>query len=257
MSDGDEDVRSGGSDIRAVDRAAQILALFGPHTPELTAAEAADRLDLNRTTAYRYCTSLVAAGLLERGQTQGSFVPGALLLQLGTFALGRQTVLELAPAHMRELCAVTRLTTVLSLWGSAGPIVSRVEEDSTRTVLVTVRVGTQLTLTSAQAKIFLAHTPDQLRVDRLVGGVPDDRRADLVAEIRGLAGTDRVAMSPDGFGVHAIAAPVFAEHGICAAIALIATDDLLPLDDSSTAATHLRETARALSKAMGAPPRPT
>lgn len=256
MSDRDDDARSGGTEIQAVDRAAQILRLFGPETPELTAGEAAERLEMNRTTTYRYCTSLVSAGLLARGTTPGTFVPGALLLQLGAFAVGRRKVVDLAPPHMRELCSVTGLTTVLSLWGSTGPIVSRVEEDATRTVLVTVRVGTQLALLSAQARVFLAHMTDQLRVDRLLGSLSDERRTGLATEIRELTGTDRIAVSSDGFGVNAMAAPVFDESGICASVALIATGQLLPLDPESSTAGHLRDTARALSKAMGGDPRP-
>lgn len=47
----------------------------------------AERLDLNRTAAYRDCTSLVATGLLERS-TEGGYAPGGLLLQLGAFAIG-------------------------------------------------------------------------------------------------------------------------------------------------------------------------
>jgi DNA-binding IclR family transcriptional regulator len=251
MSDRPDDTRSGGTEIQAVDRAAQILRLFGPETPELTAADAAERLDLNRTTTYRYCTSLVSAGLLERGVAPGTFVPGALLLQLGAFAIGRRKVIDLAPGHMRELCTTTGLTTVLSLWGSTGPIVSRVEEDSTRAVVVTVRVGTQLSLVTAQAKVFLAHMVDQLRVDRLLGSVPEGSRPELVREVRELAGTDRVALGADGLGVHAMAAPVFDEYSICASLAMIATDDMLPLDPDSRVAVNLRDTARALSKAMG------
>lgn len=251
MPDKDDDARSGGTEIQAVDRAAQILRLFGPETPELTAGDAAERLEMNRTTAYRYCTSLVSAGLLERGTTQGTFVPGALLLQLGAFAVGRRKVVDLAPSYMHELCSMTGLTTVLSLWGSTGPIVSRVEEDATRTVLVTVRVGTQLALLTAQARVFLAHMTDQLRVDRLLGGLSDEGRAGLVREIRELAGTDRVAVSSDGFGVNAMAAPVFDESGICASLALIATGQLLPLEADSSTAIHLRDMARALTKAMG------
>ncbi|TCK25838.1 IclR family transcriptional regulator [Pseudonocardia endophytica] len=256
MPDKDDDMRSGGTEIQAVDRAAQILRLFGPETPELTAGEAAERLDMNRTTTYRYCTSLVSAGLLERGSRTGTFVPGALLLQLGAFAVGRRKVVDLAPPYMRELCTSTGLTTVLSLWGSTGPIVSRVEEDATRTVLVTVRVGTQLALLSAQARVFLAHMTDQLRVDRLLGSISDERRPGLAREVHDLTGTDRVAVSSDGFGVNAMAAPVFDESGICASIALISTGQLLPLDPDSGNAELLRDTARALTKAMGGDLRP-
>ena len=102
-----------------------------------------------------------------------------------------------------------------------------------------------------RAKVFLAHMADQLQVDRWVGGVPDELRSALRRELDELAATDSVAMSPDGFGVHAMAAPVFDEYGVCASLALVATDDLLPLDPGSATADRLRNSARALSKAMG------
>ncbi|GAA0932707.1 IclR family transcriptional regulator [Pseudonocardia zijingensis] len=254
MDQGRDDARLGGADIQAVSRAAQILRLFGPHRPKLTATEAADQLGLNRTTAYRYCASLVSEGLLEKGAEPGTFVPGGLLIQLGAFAIGRRRVVDLAPTYMRDLCTATGLTTVLSLWGSTGPIVSRVEEEMTRSTVVTVRVGTQLPLVSAQAKVFLAHLGDQLRVQRLVGGLPDGVRAPLAGEVAALVGTDDVALGADGYGIHAMAAPVFDEYSVCASLALVATNDMLELDARSEAAGHLREAARALSRAMGGKP---
>lgn len=250
MPDND-DARSSGSEIQAVDRAAQILALFGPETPEITAGMAAEKLRLNRTTTYRYCVSLEAAGLLERGAAPGSYAPGVLLVQLGVFALGRRKVVDQAASYMRDLCTATGLTTVLSLWGPNGPIVSRVEEDATRAVVLTVRVGTPLAPISAQSKVFYAHVRDQARVERILEEVPAGRRAEVLADVRELVGTDAIAMSPDGFGAHAMAAPVFDESGICASLALIATKDMLPLDRESPPAQRLREAARALTVAMG------
>lgn len=238
-------------EIQAVDRAAQILRLFGPERPRLTAAEAAELLQLNRTTTYRYCVSLVAAGLLERGAETGTFVPGALLVQLGAFAIGRREVVDLASTHMRRLSAETGLTSVLSLWGSMGPIVSRVEEESSRSVVVTVRVGVQLSLASAQGKIFLAHQSDQDRAQRLLAVLPDELRAEVGREIRDLAGTGGIAVGADGLGVHAIAAPVFDEYSVCASLAMIGTNDMLPFDLDTSAAARLREAAAALSHEMG------
>ena len=51
-------------DIQSVSRVGQILSLFGPRTVELTAADIAERVGLNRTTAYRYAMSMVTAGIL-------------------------------------------------------------------------------------------------------------------------------------------------------------------------------------------------
>lgn len=249
-----EGTRAGAAEIQAVDRAAQILSIFGPDRPKITAVEAAELLDLNRTTTYRYCTSLVSVGLLERGPEAGTFVPGALLMQLGAFAIGRRRVIDLAPTFMRDLRATTGLTVVLSLWGAMGPIVSHVEEEVNRSIVVTVRVGTQLPLQAAQSKVFLAHLGDQLRVDRLIATLPDRQREHLRDEIDGLSGAGGLAVGDDSYGIHAMAAPVFDEYSICASLALIGTNDMLPLDVTSHVARSLRESAQALSEAMGAAP---
>lgn len=243
------------AEIQAVSRAAQILALFAPDTPEITPAFAAARLGLNRTTAHRYCTSLAAAGLLERGHDPGTWAPGGLLLQLGAYALGRRRVLDLAPPHMRALAAGSHMTTVLSLWGSGGPVVFRVEEDITRTVLVTVRVGTHLPLDSAQAAVFLAFHGDQLMISRLLSGLPRDERERITAEVEQVreAGS-AVAVTTDG--VVAIGAPVFDEYGVCATLALIGTDNTLSTHTDAPEKAMILSTARALTKEMGGQFRP-
>jgi len=171
-----------GTEIRAVSRVAQILALLSPRQPQLTAAGVAVKLSMNRTTAYRYCMSLAAAGLLERSET-GEFAPGGILLQLGAFALGRRDILSVAPRHMRALCAETATTAVLSLWGTTGPVVSAVADDTARDVLVTVRVGTHLAMDTAQAKIFYAYHPDQLYIERLLANLPINTRQELISSV--------------------------------------------------------------------------
>ncbi|MBM0237414.1 IclR family transcriptional regulator [Micromonospora sp. ATA32] len=237
-------------EIQAVSRAAQILRLFGLGSSDLTAAEVAERLGLNRTTAYRYCTSLVAAGLLERGHRAGSFIPGGLLLQLGVFALGRRRVVDLAPAHLRRLCAATHHTAVMSLWGGTGAVVSRVEEEPAPVVVVTVRVGTQLALGAAQSKVFLAWHPDQLMVSRYLANYPVGERTafeDDVAAVRarGFATYTEVP------GILAIAAPVFDEYGVCAALALVGTEVSLSARDDSSHLAALLTTARELTEELG------
>lgn len=238
------------AEIQAVSRAAQILALYGPETPVLTAAEAAERLGLNRTTAYRYCTSLVTAGLLERGMEAGTFIPGGLLLQLGAYSLGRRRVMDLAPPHLRALSANARMTAVLSLWGASGPVVSRVEEETGPIVLVTVRVGSHLPLDTAQAKVFAAFHSDDFAVSRLMASMPHDLRARLDADVAGVraAGYCAAASTP---GIVAVAAPVFDEYGLCASLAVVSTDNALSTSADAPELAMVIATARALTKEMG------
>lgn len=238
------------ADIQAVSRVSQILALFDPSTPELSAGEVADRLGLNRTTAYRYCTSLVSAGLLERSAEQGRYIPGRLLLQLGAFAIGRRRVVNLAPGYLQALSRNTQMTGVLCLWGTTGPIVTRVEEDTSTVVVVSVRVGSHLPLAAAQSKVFVAFHNDQLAMERLLATLPQADRERLRLEIDRARRTAHCSASSTP-GVVAVAAPVFDEYGICATIAVVGTDNDLSMSDDAPELRVVMETARALTKEMG------
>ncbi len=238
------------AEIQAVSRAAQLLALYGPDTPVLTAGEAAERLGLNRTTAYRYCTSLVSAGLLERGVEAGTFIPGGLLLQLGAYSLGRRRVMDLAPVHLRALSTNARMTAVLSLWGSTGPVVSRVEEQAGPIVLVTVRLGSHLPFDAAQSKVFAAFHSDDFAITRLMANLPHDLRARLETEVAQVRSVGYCSTSSTP-GVVAIAAPVFDEYGLCATLAVVSTDNALSTTADAPELAMVIAAARELTKEMG------
>jgi DNA-binding IclR family transcriptional regulator len=238
-----------GSDIQAVQRVGQICALFGPRTTELTAADVAERLGLNRTTAYRYCASLVTAGILERGPRRGTFILGGLMVQLGIHALGRRRVVEIAPPYLAELTAAVRMTSVLGVWGARGPVVALVNEDLSRTLLVTVHAGSQLDLNSSQLRVFLA-CKDEQAFERITEGISDARRAELEAGVF-MARRNGYSITSHPDGLFAAAAPVYDEYGICATIAVLGADQMADLSPGSPALTRLLSTAATLSDELG------
>lgn len=246
----DKNERETGKSIQAVERAAEILKLFSASVSAVSAVDVAEQLGLNRTTAYRYCVSLELAGFLERRTESGAFTPGRLLLQIGALALGRREIVQLAPAAMRELSQKTGLTVVLSLWGSVGPVIAHVEEDTHRSVVVTVRVGTQLPLTSAQAKIFLAFQADQLLTERLINNLPVNDKENLRNEL-GTIREKGIALLSERGAINAAAAPIFDGKGITAAIALVGpSDELQVYQAQSSALNHLAKTAKELTIAL-------
>jgi len=238
---------SGGTgDIQAVQRVGQLLALFTLDRPRLTVAEAASLVGLNRSTVSRYFGSLVLAGVLERSrEEQAAYEPGPLLLQLGAVAQGQRRVLDLAPRHMRRLSRETGLTVVLSLWGSAGPVVSLVSEVGTGPILVTVRVGTTLGPDSAQGHLFLHFSKDREAVAKYWGSLDPVRRRRVEAEVAdaGKRGLSTVS-APVGMAV--LAAPVFDDHGIAATIAAVGGQP-----DDAEIATALRRAAFRITAEMG------
>jgi len=236
-------------DIQSVSRVGQILALYGPQTAELTAVDVAERLGLNRTTAYRYCTSLVTAGILERGQRRGAFVLGGLILQLGIQALGRRQVVEIARRYLRRLSAEVGTTVVLSLWGTSGPVVALVQEDAARTVVVTVRVGAELDATSAQMRVFLAYLPDPHLVDQVTAGLSAADRASLEAAIYAVRRNGYSTVTLPG-GLYGAAAPIFDEHGIAATIAVLGAGGMDSVAPGSPTLSRLVATAAEITEAF-------
>jgi DNA-binding IclR family transcriptional regulator len=225
---------SGGTgDIQAVQRVGQLLALFTVNQPRLTVAEAAALVGMNRSTVSRYFGSLVLAGVLERSrEEQAAYEPGPLLLQLGAVAQGQRRVLDLAPIHMRRLSRETGLTSVLSLWGSAGPVVSLVSELGTSPILVTVRVGTTLDMDSAQGQLFLQYSKDRETIARYWDGLDPVKRRRVEAELAGVAATG-LARAPAPMGrLSILAAPVFDDHDVAATIAVVGIEP----DDTEVAA---------------------
>lgn len=238
------------SDIQAVARVGQICALFGPDATELTAADVAARIGLNRTTAYRYCASLVTAGILERGPRRGTFILGGLMLQLGIHALGRRRVVDIAPPYLEQLSAAAHMTAVLSIWGARGPVVAVVREDTERTVFVTVKAGSQLDRTASQTHVFLALQKDQTGLDWMSANATPSERSDLVEAVYAARRSGHSVVSHAG-GVFGIAVPVFDEYGICATVALLGAGDLSNVEPGSSAFTQLIDTAAALSNELG------
>jgi len=238
------------SEIQAVARVGQICSLFGPHTAELSATDVAERLGLNRTTAYRYCASLVTAGILERGPRRGTFVLGGLMLQLGIHALSRRPVVELAPAYLSELSTALHMTAVLGLWGAQGPVVALVQEDISRTVVVTVRTGSQLDSTAAQTRVFLAYLSDQHAIERMTTTLSPAERTELEAAVYAARRTGYAIVGHSG-GVFGAAVPVFDENGICATVAVLGADQIANFSPGSPALQKLMDTAAALSDQLG------
>jgi DNA-binding IclR family transcriptional regulator len=240
-------VEASNSDIRAVARVAQICSLFGSHVQELTAADVADQTGLNRTTAYRYCASMVAAGLLERGSRRGTFALGALMLELGVRALGRQRVVEIAGPPLRALSESVRLTAVLSLRGMQGPVVALVEEDTSRTVVVTVHVGTRLDSAAAQTHVYLAHADDAAR-HQYMNALPLSEREPVEAAVADVR-RDGYSLVRHAGGSFAIAVPVYDESGMCATLGVLGAGELDALD---VVVARLQATATDLSRELGA-----
>jgi DNA-binding IclR family transcriptional regulator len=220
-------------DIQAVRRVASILRLFSESTRGLSVAEAAERTGLNRSTAHRYFSTMVAEQILERDRDEPStYVPGRLMLELGTIAQGRRRVLDVAAPHMRALSKATNLTVTLSLWSFFGPIVTLVAEPSTHLALLTVRVGTRLGRESAQTRLFLALSQEEGIAEQFLAPLAPRDRQEMEASFAEIRKTGICRVHLPNIDAVGIAAPVFDHHGLAATIALLGTVSSLPIGGS-------------------------
>ena len=142
------------------------------------------------------------------------------------------------------------MTAVLSLWGLTGPVITRVEEDTATIVVVSVRVGSHLTLEAAQSMVFAAYHSDQLSIERLIATLPPSSQAQLRERIDAVRAVGHCSASITP-GVVVVAAPVFDEYGICATVAVAGTDNALSMSDDEPALRQVIGTARELTRELG------
>jgi DNA-binding IclR family transcriptional regulator len=224
---------------QSVERAIRLLGFFTQEEPELTLMELTARLGTSKATTHRYALVLRRAGLLRHDAARGVYTLGPRIVELAATALAGLRIIKLAGPHMERLVSRANETTVLSIWDGESPVVMRVEDNTDRIVRIVVRTGTRLPVDSAQGKIHCAFNPE---IDH--SGIERDELVQIRA--------DRVAVNSRVVeGIRAIAAPVFQERELAAAMAIVGTSAAVPDDPRSPLARLLLEAAEVLSAELG------
>lgn len=234
--------RPRGTDIiQSVERVGLLLSLFTPDRPSLTLGELAEGLGLGKATTHRYAMSLRRTGLLR-------FEPATRTLSLGPRVLGLSSAAQagfyftrVAAPYMDRLCRELDETIVLSVWDGQGPVLIRAVDSTQRLVRISVRLGSRLSLASAQGSIFLAHGARPLSAD----GAPDKERLEEVKR----AGVAIVSHVVDG--IRTVACPVFDQDGMIAAMAVVGTTATIPRGVDSPLVQALKRTTAELSAELG------
>jgi DNA-binding IclR family transcriptional regulator len=162
--------------------------------------------------------ALRRAGLLRHDPAGGVYTLGPKAGELAASALAGLRIIKIAGPHMERLVWKANETVVLSIWDGEAPIVVRVEDNTDRIVRIVVRTETHLPIDSAQGKVNCAFNPE-------IG--ESGMGAAELAEIR----ANRVAVNSLVVdGIRAIAAPVFQDRQLAAAMALVGTTAAIPED---------------------------
>jgi DNA-binding IclR family transcriptional regulator len=82
--------------VRSVERAFSILKLFIHGEREISASEISEELGLHRSTTFRFLATLTSSGFLEHNTENGKYRLGVASLELGTVFLRHNSLREIA-----------------------------------------------------------------------------------------------------------------------------------------------------------------
>ncbi|NBN77535.1 helix-turn-helix domain-containing protein [Microvirga tunisiensis] len=142
----------------SVVKAFEILHLFSPERPVITAADLARDLDLNAVTAHRFLRTLEQVGAVvaeSRGHYRLSFV----FADLGDRVRDGQMIARLAQPHLNQLTD-TLGEGAMATGFNGVKVVCIARAVPRRALAVEVRVGSELEAwCTAHGKLWLAHLP--------------------------------------------------------------------------------------------------
>jgi DNA-binding IclR family transcriptional regulator len=237
--------------IQTVQRAALILGSFTVREPRLSLNEITARLGASKATAHRYTKALRAANLLRYDERTALYSLGPQVLTLAAAASAGMPIVSVAEPYMERLVKEIDQTIVLTMWNGEAPTVVRCADNTNGLVRISIRAGSRLALAdSAQGRIFCAYLPaDQLprELPRLLRKQPELR--DEIEAVRANGGLS--VNSPDVNGVRTVAAPVFDDDTVIAAMAIVGTMVTVSEDPDSPMARKLLDTTRELSRRLG------
>ena len=207
--------------VGAVQRAFAVVDALAGAESELGTNEIARRTGVNPSTVSRLLATLVAGGLVEHIPDSGRYRLGPRFLQLGNIVLARLDLRQIARPHLQSLVDSTGETATLSAPGDRDAVtIDFVQSPSS--VQGVARLGRpSIAHATATGKVLLTFgkarlPPGPLKVytNKTIA-----KRSELAAELEAV----RERGYAYNFGereddLHAIAAPVWGNHGELAAI---------------------------------------
>lgn len=222
----------------------------------------AEAADMPPSKAHRYLVSFMRMGLVERESVNGHYRLGPKAAELGAVALDALDPLALSVEAMMELREELGHTFVLTVWGTAAPVIIRVEE-ADRVMSINVRVGKSLPmLNTAAGQLFAAYLPrattqaalaaeieanKQQRDGRVVRSLVQAER--LLSEVRARGMSRNDSYLP---GISSLAAPVLNKHGnLVAAISAVGATGSFDMNWTGPIATALRKRSLEVGHRLG------
>lgn len=245
--------------VRAVERAIQILECFDDQHPERGISEIAQAVGLHKATAYRIVTTLVNYGYLEWIAEAQKYRLGLALTNLGFKVIRRMDLRHEALPYMKQLVEKWDETCDLSIFDQEKVFYIEVLRGD-HALTISAAVGQRLpAYCTASGKLFLAYLPEPELIKILDQPLtkytentitsPDQLRKQL-NDIR----NQGYAVDYEEYeqGVCALAAPIFNRMGsVIATIGSPSPTSRMTPERIAKIAESFKEAARAISQRMG------
>jgi IclR family transcriptional regulator, KDG regulon repressor len=247
--------------VRAVERALQIMGCFNDENPERGISDIAQVVGLHKATAHRIVTTLVNFGYLERADDGQKYRLGMELANLGFKVIRRMDLRREALPYMKQLVEEWDETCDLSLYDQGRVFYIEVFRGH-RALTIAAAVGQRLPPhCTASGKLFLAYLPPaeldvilsqplEAYTEKTITS-PDELRTNL-KNIR----KQGYAVDFEEFeeGICAIAAPIFNRSGnVIAALGSPSPTSRITPEQIVQIAESFKQAARAISRRMGSP----
>ena len=245
--------------VRAVERALQIMDCFDDEHPEMGISEIAQVVGLHKATAYRIVTTLVNYGYLEWMPDSQKYKLGLELSNLGYKVIRRMDLRSEALPHMRKLVHEWDETCDLSIYNQGRVFYIEVLQGS-HALTIAAAVGQRLPVhCTASGKLFLAYLPPE-ELDAILNQPlaaytentitsPEKLRDQLeIVRERGYA----IDNEENEIGICALAAPIFNHSGtVIAAISVPSPTSRMTSERIAEIAVAYKEAGKAISHRMG------
>ncbi len=248
-----------GYNVRAVERALQILECFDDEHPEMGVSEIALAVDLHKATTHRIMTTLLNFGYLERAVEGQRYRLGLRLTELGFRAIRRMDLRRDALWHMNQLSQKWGEACDLSIFDH-GEVFYIEMIPGSYALTIAAAVGQRLPAhCTASGKLFLAHLPAQ-ELEGILGKPLTTYTGKTISSAPGLRQQLELirqqgyAIDDEEFetGIRAIACPIFDRTGkVVAAMSIPSPASRMTLERVPEIARALAEAAQAVSRRMG------
>jgi IclR family pca regulon transcriptional regulator len=232
------------STSQSLERGLAILASFNSDRPLIGVSELSRDLDLSRSTAHRYLTTLARLDYLLQDPDSKRYRLGPKVLDLGFSAINSMGLREISAPHLRRLSDETQHTVNLAILDGVDVVYierCRTARPDQHEIDLNLHVGARLpTYCTAMGKAILAFVAEERR-EEIIGLIdfaprgpnthtdPDAFRADLARiRVSGLAVNDEEL----AYGLRSIAAPIHSHSGeVLAALNLAVHRTMVTMDE--------------------------